>query len=51
LSKIKTILTYLIQGGALLGHVNAIDLLKLSDYLIIQEVEIEKIEGKNIYYF
>jgi hypothetical protein len=48
LSKFKMILNYLIQGGALLSHVNAIDLLKLSDYLIIQEVEIEKIEGKNI---
>ena len=44
-AKFSLILSHLISGGALLNHINAIDLLKLEDHMLAQEVDLRKCEG------
>ena len=44
-AKFSLILSHLISGGALLNHINAIDLLRYEDHLLAQEVDLRKCEG------
>jgi hypothetical protein len=46
--KFKKILGYLIQGEALLTHINAVDLLRLEDHMLVQEVELRRVEGERL---
>ena len=46
--KFRVVLNFLIQGGALLNHVNAVDLLGQDHHLLAQEVDIKKAEGTRL---
>lgn len=46
--KYRVMLNYLIQGGALLNHINAADLLGLEHHLMAQETDLKKSEGARL---
>ena len=46
--KYRIILNFLIQGGALLNHINAMDLLSKEHFVLAQEVDLRKIEGSRL---
>ena len=48
LEKYRTILNFLIQGGALLNHISATDLLGKEHCVLAQEVDLRKIEGSRL---
>ena len=46
--KYRIIFNFLIQGGALLNHINAMDLLGKDHFVLAQEVDVRKVEGSRL---
>lgn len=44
-AKYQAIINFLVKSGALLSHVNPVNLLNLEDHLLAQEQELKKLEG------